>query len=323
MNQAIIMQMPTTYSSEHTLNCQAQIDFWQQVEKGKLQISSQISLAYCSIRHPSSNLAVVVSNGRVESYEKYRELIFDIYQQGYSVYALDHRGQGLSSRLTHNPHKGHVDKFDDYLCDFAHFIDAIVKPAQHAALFLVGHSMGGAIGTLYMDKYPDIFKAAVFSAPMYGIRLPLHKCLIRWLAKTLDTSTSGKEPNYILGGSDYKSVHFDDNNLTHSRARYEHYRELYKSKPELQLGSPTNRWVSESLDACERAIEAARKIRRPLLILQATEDAIVDNGAQDQAVAGNCRLQIISGAAHEIFLEDDSIRNNALTQMFDFFTQPS
>ena len=31
------------------------------------------------------------------------------------MFALDHRGQGLSERLTDNPHQGYVGKFEDYV----------------------------------------------------------------------------------------------------------------------------------------------------------------------------------------------------------------
>ncbi len=306
-----------TLSSEHSLNSVEILEFWTHVDESIIKIDGQISLGYTYIGHPDSKQAVVLSNGRVESYLKYKELIFDLYQQGYSVFALDHRGQGLSSRVTSNPHQGHIDKFDTYVDDFAYFIDAVVKPKNYQDLFLVGHSMGGAIGTLYLDKYPETFKAAVFSAPMYGIKLPISRRFIRWLANLLDSSENG-EPNYILGGKDYHADPFEKNDLTKSQLRYDDYRQLYEQRPELKLGSPTNHWLVESIDAGSRAIKAANKSQIPLLILQANEDTVVDNFAQYHAVGGLCQLINIDDARHEIFMELDESRNFALLALFKF-----
>ena len=309
---------PLTFSSEHALNTLEQLAFWKTVTQSVIKTIDNIALAYAYIEHPQSHKAIVISNGRVESYLKYQELIFDLYHQGYSIYAIDHRGQGLSSRTTANPQQGHIDKFDTYIDDFAYFIDNIVLTKQHKDLFLVGHSMGGAIGTLYLDKHPQTFNAAVFSAPMYGIKLPVSRRIIRWLAKMLDTTSENREPNYILGGKDYDPEEFSNNDLTNSQLRYEDYRALYQTHPELQLGSPTNHWLFESIDAGEKTIEAARSSTTPILILQADEDTIVDNFAQYHAVSECCQLINIPNARHEIFMEQDESRSHALNELTNF-----
>ncbi|MCL1140482.1 alpha/beta fold hydrolase [Shewanella pneumatophori] len=310
--------IPANFSSEHHLNSPEQKVFWQQVTQSSFKTRDDITLTYARITHPNSIGTIVISSGRVESYLKYKELMFDLYQQGYSLFAIDHRGQGLSARTTQNPHQGHIDKFQRYVDDFAEFIDKVVKPLATENYFLVGHSMGGAIGTLYLEQYPKTFKAAVFSAPMYGIKLPLTKSFIRGLAALLDNH---KKPNYILGGKDYHAAAFDKNDLTNSKLRYEDYRELYQQVPQLQLGSPTNHWLVESIDAGEQAIQAARNSQIPLLILQAEEDTIVDNRAQKRAINGLCQLVKIPYARHEIFMERDKPRNQALNALLAFLAK--
>lgn len=304
-----------SFSSEHHLNSPEQKVFWQQVTQSSFKTRDGISLAYARITHPESMGTIVISSGRVESYLKYKELMFDLYQQGYSLFAIDHRGQGLSARTTANPHQGHIDKFQRYVDDFAEFVTKVVKPIASESYYLVGHSMGGAIGTLYLSQYPATFKAAAFSAPMYGIKLPLARGFIRGLAALLDNA---KQPNYILGGKDYHADPFEKNDLTHSKLRYDDYRELYRQHPQLQLGSPTNHWLVESIDAAEQAVKAARNSQLPLLILQAEEDTIVDNRAQNRAVNGQCRLIKIPYARHEIFMERDKARNLALNALCSF-----
>ncbi len=306
-----------SFSSERNLDSTEQQAMWSQVTESVIKMGD-INLAYSFIEHPKSQKAIVISNGRIESYLKYQELIFDLYRQGYSIFTLDHRGQGLSSRTTQNPQQGHIDRFETYINDFAHFIDMVVKPKNYHDLFLVAHSMGSTIGTLYMDKHPETFKAAAFSAPMYGIKLPVGSRFIHWLAQLLDTTDSNKEPDYVLGGSDYKDVKFAKNDLTHCQLRYENYKKLYQQHPELQVGSPTNRWLHESIDAGERAILAAQQSPVPILILQADEDTVVDNLAQSRAVGGLCQLINIPHARHEVFMEKDESRNFAIDALLKF-----
>ncbi len=309
---------PIQFSSEFQYDELRLEQFWQRVTQDQLFINPQISLAYCYIKHPRPNKTIVISNGRIESYLKYKEFIFDMYHLGYSIYAIDHRGQGLSSRLTQNPHQGHVEKFEDYIDDFECFIKQVVHPEQHEALFLVGHSMGSAIATLYLERKPTTFNAAVFSAPMYGIKLPFNKQYVYKLIKLLDNGSS-HSPNYVLGGKNYHPPKFEKNELTHSRERYQQFRKLYQQQPELQLGSPTNRWLMEALIACEKAIVICKNSTIPILILQAEEDTVVDNQAQEQAVGQNSRLLTIANARHEIFIEQDAARNEALNNLHKFF----
>ncbi|AQS35349.1 lysophospholipase [Shewanella psychrophila] len=316
MNNQVNLQAKPL-SSEQILNTHEQQAFWGRVTESEVKTDDNISLAYMYIEHPDSERAIVISSGRIESYLKYKELIFDLYNQGYSIFALDHRGQGLSTRTTANPHHGHIDKFSTYVDDFALFVDTVVTPRQYREVFLVGHSMGGAIGTLYIDKHPNTFTAAVFSAPMYGIKLPISKGFIRWLANLLDTK-QGEEPNYILGGKDYHGDEFAKNDLTKSQARYEDYRKLYQQHPELQLGSPTNHWLVESIDAGAKTVKAAKETKTPILILQADEDTVVDNFAQYHGVGGLCELINIPNARHEIFMEQDESRNFAIEKLLKF-----
>lgn len=314
------------FSSEAQLtrqNRQAENEaFWQNVSEDDFTGKHGCNIVYCSAINPDSDKAIVFSNGRVESFLKYQELIAELYHLGFSIYTLDHRGQGLSGRLTINPQKGHVAAFDDYIDDFSKFIDTVVKPAGHKQLYLAGHSMGGCIGTLYLARHPETFQAAAFSAPMYGIQLPVPKRLIYWLAEMLD-STPQREPNYIPGGTDYQNKPFEDNDLTSCEVRYNIFRQLYQQTPQLQLGAPTNHWLKEAIDAGERAILAARNTQVPLLILQAEEDAVVDNRCQDEAIGGLCQKLVIPGSRHEIFIETDARRQQGLNAMLDFFAQHS
>ncbi len=66
--------------------------------------------------------AIVVSNGRTETFEQYAEIVEDLTLRGYTLYLFDHRGQGRSDRVLPfatvgdgQYQKGSVDDFDDYV----------------------------------------------------------------------------------------------------------------------------------------------------------------------------------------------------------------
>ncbi len=111
--------------------------------------------------------------GRIESYVKYAELAYDLFHCGYDVVIIDHRGQGRSGRLLADTHRGHVVNFSDYVDDLAAFWQQDVQPGPWRKRYILAHSMGGAIATLFLQRQPQAFHAAVFCAPMFGIVMPL------------------------------------------------------------------------------------------------------------------------------------------------------
>jgi len=58
-----------------------------------------IRIASMSFQRPGSDKGIVISNGRTESFIKYKEVVYDLWHAGYSVYVFDHRGQGFSGRI--------------------------------------------------------------------------------------------------------------------------------------------------------------------------------------------------------------------------------
>lgn len=65
---------------------------------------------------------------RIESYVKYAELAYDLFHSGFDVLIIDHRGQGRSGRMLSDPHRGHVDNFNDYVDDLTAFWQQEVLP---------------------------------------------------------------------------------------------------------------------------------------------------------------------------------------------------
>src|SRR5882724_3621526 len=110
----------------------------------------------------------VMVGGFTECIEKYFETTADLAARGLSVWCLDWRGQGGSARPRRLPSRPRPRRFDRDAGELALFTRTI--PAAGWPRLLIGHSMGGAIALLCLRRYPDLFDAAILSAPMLGIR---------------------------------------------------------------------------------------------------------------------------------------------------------
>lgn len=296
---------------------------WQQRQEGYFKSSDKTKLYWCKLTDPKHSKAVLLVNGRIESSWKYQELLFDFYRQGYDVYSYDHRGQGLSDRLVQDSDIGHVYEFDDYVRDLANVV-------QHFALegyqqrHLVSHSMGGAIATRYLQTYPHHpFDKLVLSAPMFGINLPWYLSPVAIAVSQILTAVY-PTPTYAPGHQPYYAKPFEDNPLSQSKARYHWFRQLYADKPELQVGGPSTRWVWQGLMATKQCLQMTRQLKIPVLLLQAGNDRIVSNQAQNQFYKKLCKTNknsqmiTIDGAQHELLFEQDQYRNQALDALFRF-----
>lgn len=306
--------------------------FWETHAKPGQFINKQgLVLHFVEVSLEGAKNTLVISPGRVEGYLKYKEIAFDFAQLGYRVFILDHQGQGLSSRLLVNSHKGHVNKFSDYTRDFNQFVTEIVEPKQVGEMHLLCHSMGGAIGLRYIQSYPHPFAKVAFSSPMWGLPTgPVPAMILKPMVKSAAWLVKQVEPEspYFLGHSDYKKVPFLINTLTHSKARYEYFRETYEQEPTLQLGGITYGWITSSINGLDHAYDELDKVSIPLLVLQAEKDIVIDNSAQDKfcqrlaELGKNCHSNkpiVVKGAKHEVFIESDEIRNQGLSEVLAFF----
>lgn len=295
--------------------------FWQyRVQQGTFLGKNDIEIAYAYVLHPEPIGSIVISTGRIESYLKYKEVIYDLYQNGYSVFIHDHRGQGLSARMFANTHLGYVKDFSDYITDFKMFIEQVVdKHSQHKP-HLMCHSMGGAIGTLMILQHPQLFVKVAFSAPMFGIQpaLPnwLSNCLFRLHA------LFNNQVAYFFGQKDYENQSFAGNELSHSKVRYYLFRQEYEAATQIQLGGVSADWLKAAIKAMDEIERNIETFPIPALVVQAGKDRIVDNKRQRRVVEKmpNTQFMVIDSSKHELLEEIDCYRKPCLTAMLDFYS---
>ena len=279
-----------------------------------------VSYAWCVPDDPVGS--VLISSGRIESLLKYKEVIYDCYRHQLAVFILDHRGQGLSGRMTNNPHHGYVESFADYVADLMMFHKDIVAPNQQGPLSLLCHSMGSAIGALAALDNPALFSKVVFCSPMFGIRPSLPDPianLLLWMGKR-KAAKAGMVADYFFGQGDYKPVTFGLNKLTHSEARYQIFRQLYEASPSIQLGGVTTHWLEAARIAMADIEQRAEGLAMPVRLYSAGNDKVVDNRAQSRVAKKipDCTMKTIDDASHELLIEKDAYRQPVMQDILTF-----
>lgn len=314
------------------------LPFWQKGHFGDFYGVAGSRVNFVLFEHDEALIPpikkLIIVPGRSEGYLKYQELCYDFFHAGYNVYVIDHRGQGISQRLLTHPEKGYVQAFDDYSTDLHQFISTQVQADENSENYLLAHSMGSAIAARYLQQYQQPITAAVFSSPMFAINSGIiPDFLAQLLVKTgnnLNTLLS-KTPWYFIGQGDFKESPFRGNSLMQSEVRYQKFTELYRQTRELQLGGVTFHWLAQAITAREVIFKQLARLKIPITVLQAGDDSIVDNQAQNEfcrrlnhlfpASCPDGEPVIFDGARHELLFEKDQIRDQVLSRVIQWFEQ--
>lgn len=270
--------------------------------------------------------SVLLLEGRSEFIEKYAEVIDELRSRAFDVWILDWRGQGLSARELDNPHKGYIEDFDHYLADLDAFCRLHVLATKRAAsrpLVMLAHSMGGHIGLRYLYQHGSRFAAAVMTAPMLGIALPLPEPAARLLFEAGVALGFG---DHHIGG-DYGAFQrtFENNPWTRDRARFEIWVQAVEQLPGVALGGPTLHWLRAAMRSIAklRRPSVARSISTPSLLIAAGDDRVVSREPIERFAEHlpHGEYLVVPGSEHEVLVERDHLRA-IFWNAFDAFVEP-
>lgn len=295
----------------------------QRREEGFITASDGVCIHYERYANPESVGGIIISHGFTESAEKFREVAYRFYAQGYSVFSIDHRGHGRSGRQVDGYFLTHVDRFEAYVDDLNRFVDQVVQPVNgRKPLFLYGHSMGGAIAALYLIRHPGRIAKAVLNAPMIQ---PKTGPIPRGLGIAMGALMCG------IGGNKRRVAHYPSKFDEHEpfekscdtcRERFDYYLKKRVATPELQNGAPTYSWAREAMRVTDALLEPenAARVDCPVLLLQAEKDDLVDAGAQERFVRllRDGRLVRMANCKHEIYMSTDDVLETYYQTILDF-----
>lgn len=253
--------------------------------------TSLFGQAWLPDREPHAVL--VVSHGLAEHGGRYRELAERLVGDSHlAVYALDHRGHGQSGGARAN-----VDRFEYLVSDLGTFVGRAQREHRDASVFLLGHSMGGAIALACALKYPDALRGLVLSAPALATGQavsPFKRAMVRMLSRL--SPNSGV---MTLAASA----------ISRDRAVVR----AYEQDPRVHHGPIPARTAAELLEAMDALPAHAGELRIPVLVQHGAADSLVPLAACQPVYQrlGNARtrtLAVYEGLYHEVYNEPERER---------------
>ncbi|XP_069499470.1 monoglyceride lipase [Ambystoma mexicanum] len=213
---------------------------------------------FCRYWKPQSppRALVFVVHGAGEHCGRYDELAQMLIGLDIFVFAHDHVGHGQSEgdRLA-------VSDFQVYIRDSLQHVDLMKKEHPGLPVFILGHSMGGAISILTAAERPCDFSGLVLISPLVLPNPDTASTFKVFAAKVLNHVL----PNFSLGSIDPNVV---------SRNKKEV--DLYIADPLVYHSTMTVRFGMHLLNATTRVEKVLPHFTVPFLLLHGTADKLCD-----------------------------------------------
>ncbi|WP_423378569.1 lysophospholipase [Burkholderia sp. LMG 32019] len=228
---------------------------------GRLRTADGLELA--SYRWPAGDgtapprATIALVHGLAEHAGRYAALAGRLNAAGIDVLAIDLRGHGQSPGK-----RAWVERFDGYLND----ADALVAEAArgNSPLFLMGHSMGGAVAALYAIERAPARGHALTGLVLSSPALAPGRDVPRWML-AVSRVISRVWPTFPAIKIDAALLSRDPAIVAANRA-----------DPLVHHGAVPARTGAEILDAMARIESGRGTLRVPVLVYHGTEDKLTE-----------------------------------------------
>ncbi|HKT65654.1 MAG TPA: lysophospholipase [Burkholderia sp.] len=220
-----------------------------------LELASYHWPAGSDTAQPRATIALV--HGLAEHAGRYAALAGRLNAAGIDVLAIDLRGHGQSPGK-----RAWVERFDGYLND----ADALVAEAArgNTPLFLMGHSMGGAVAALYAIERAPARGHALTGLVLSSPALAPGRDVPRWML-AVSRVISRAWPTFPAIRIDAALLSRDPAIVAANRA-----------DPLVHHGAVPARTGAEILDAMARIERGRDALRVPVLVYHGTEDKLTE-----------------------------------------------
>ena len=236
---------------------------------------------------PKAHLAIV--HGFAEHSGRYSYTAEALVLRGYAVHALDLRGHGRS-----DGDRAYVRSMNEYLLDVRSFLARVHGRAGGQPVFLLGHSMGGAIVALALCVEPPDVGGTMLSGAVLPVEGGFGARIQRWIALALG-KLMPRLPTVKLKSSD---VSRDPEQV----AKYDSDPLNYRGRIRAGLAAAMTR-------ALDRIKRDAPQITMPLLIMHGTADALAQPDGSiafhERVGSADKTLKLYEGLFHEILNEPE------------------
>ncbi|MBN3758952.1 alpha/beta hydrolase [Paraburkholderia sp. Tr-20389] len=260
------------------------------------QIMTRDGLALPLYRWRAAGLrraTVALVHGLAEHAGRYAALAHMLNAHGIELLAVDLRGHGNAPGR-----RAWVERFDEYLLD----ADALVGEAARndGPLFLMGHSMGGAIAALHTIEQKADGRRALSGLILSSPALAPGRDVPRWML-ALSQKISRVWPSFPAMKIDAALLSRDQSVVDANR-----------NDPLVHHGAIPARTGAELLLAMQRIEQGRARLRTPLLVWHGTADKLTEpEGSRDfgaHAGSPDKTLTIYDGSYHETMNDLDRER---------------
>ena len=289
--------------------------------------NNQLRVAFWNLN--SHKGTIILQSGRTEFIEKYYEVVSEFIERGFCVAMMDWRGQGLSSRKANNKRIGHIDKFETYDQDLVKVVNECFESKCPEPFIGFGHSMGGCLMTSYFISSENKLSKCILCAPMVSVRANAVSRRIVSLLGIFENFGLGTFPMQKPSWDDnsgWQEESFLENALTTDEERFSRTFKFLSQFPNLGIKGITVGWLKHALKRTNdfKSTDWSAAIKRPLLLLDATNDKLVNSSLNKKLLGQSDLTTIVSlESQHEIMMEKDEIRKKAWEAIDQFLSSES
>ncbi|KAF6088632.1 monoglyceride lipase [Phyllostomus discolor] len=268
---------------------------------------------------------IFVSHGAGEHCGRYDELAQMLVGLELLVFAHDHVGHGQSEgeRMV-------VSDFHVFIRDVLQHVEIMQKDYPGLPVFLLGHSMGGAIAILTAAEKPGHFSGMILISPLV-LANPESATTFKVLAAKIlnlvlpnmslgpiDASVLSRNKTELQGGSLITSICICGS-LGPDKV------DLYNTDPLICRAGLKVCFGNQLLNAVSRVERALPKLTLPFLLLQGSADRLCDSkGAyllMESAKSQDKTLKIYEGAYHVLHKELPEVTNSVFHEINTWVSQ--
>ena len=244
--------------------------------------------------------AIVLVHGYAEHSGRYQHVAERFTEAGYDIHAFDLRGHGRSQ----GEPRVYVHSIDEYTGDVERFFTAVQERTAGLPIFLLGHSMGGAISARFLvdgDRglagailsAPAVRRAGILGRPVEAVFLFIARFVSRWHFPKLDNVKISRDPEVV---------------------------ERYDSDPLIYRDGMPFGTAAAVVRSARYVDKNAGQITLPIFFGHGTDDALVKHIASERlherVGSEDKTLKLYPGLYHEILNEPE--RGQVMQDMIDW-----
>uniref|UniRef100_A0A0B7B547 Serine aminopeptidase S33 domain-containing protein n=1 Tax=Arion vulgaris TaxID=1028688 RepID=A0A0B7B547_9EUPU len=245
---------------------------------------------------------VFMSHGAGEHCLYYGELAELLKLRGLFVFSHDHQGHGQSG----GP-RMHITDIRHYVRDVFYHIEMVKKKYPNLPVFLIGHSMGGAISILSGFDHPDYFAGIVLISP----------------AVTPQQDTVG--PVRIFFGKllarvfpQFPVLWLNDADISRDKAVCQ----KYKDDPLNYHGGLKAKWALSLLLALQEIEKKLSTVKWPFFVLHGDADKIVNSKGSvalySEAASVDKTIKIYPGSYHQPHFDIEPVASESRQDIIEW-----